>query len=228
MEFHCKYCDRIFNKIGPLHFHENKCYNNPNRTKAWNYGLTKETDERIMKYTNTRIENIKSGDIVNLNKGLTKESDKRIMKYAIKTSKTINSKISTNDWHNSFSKTRTQRYKGINMMGNWEVEFAKLLDKRNILWKYTEDKFDYLFNDSLHKYNPDFYLPEYNLYIEIKGYPTLKDFSKWKSITNLNIYFGDDLLKLGINIDVKLKSYNNIPLNFRIKNLDLWNKLMGL
>lgn len=228
MVFHCKYCNRIFNKIGPLHFHENKCYNNPNRTRAWNYGLTKETDERIMKYTNTRIENIKSGDIVNWNKGLTKESDKRIMEYAIKTSKTINNKISTNNWHNSFSKTRTQQYKGINMMGNWEVEFAKLLDKRNILWKYTEDKFDYLFNNSLHKYNPDFYLPEYDLYIEIKGYPTLKDFSKWKSISNLNIYFGDDLLKLGINIDVKLKSYNNIPLNFRIKNLDLWNKLMGL
>ena len=150
------------------------------------------------------------------------------MDYTVKSSKTINNKISNSIWHNSFSKTRTQRYKGINMMGNWEVEFAKLLDKRNILWEYTKDKFDYLFNGSLHKYNPDFYLPKYDLYIEIKGYPTLKDFSKWKSVPNLNIYFGDDLLKLGICIDVKLKGYDNIPLDFRIKNSDLWNKLMGL
>ena len=57
-------------------------------------------------------------------------------------------------------------------MGNWEVEFAKLLDEKDIKWIYTNDKFDYVYENKIHKYYPDFYLPEFDTYIEIKGYPT--------------------------------------------------------
>lgn len=136
-------------------------------------------------------------------------------------------KIITDNWHTSFSKARTQIYKGIKMMGNWEVEFAKLLDEKDIKWIYTNDKFDYVYENEIHKYNPDFYLPEFDTYIEIKGYPTKRDYAKWatSNINNLNIFFGDDLLKLGLNLDVKLKGYKKVPDKFRIKNQELLNKL---
>lgn len=67
--------------------------------KAWNEGLTKETDERVLKYTiskigkprklatrlkisNTRKENFKKGKIKVWNKDLTKETDVRLKKLS--------------------------------------------------------------------------------------------------------------------------------------------------
>ena len=49
---------------------------------VWNKGLTKDTDERVLKYTNsgkiTRIEQVKNGEYVIWNKGLTQNTDIRV------------------------------------------------------------------------------------------------------------------------------------------------------
>jgi predicted nuclease of restriction endonuclease-like RecB superfamily len=52
------------------------------------------------------------------------------------------------------------------MRSNWEVAYAKWLDKQNIKWQYEQQTFD--LGDTT--YTPDFYLPETDTYIEIKGY----------------------------------------------------------
>ena len=57
-------------------------------------------------------------------------------------------------------------YKGICMRSSWEVKFAYFLDCSNIKWKYEPKRF-YMNN---YTYLPDFYLPEFNCYIEIKGW----------------------------------------------------------
>lgn len=227
----CKYYNREFNSLRSLHYHENRCLKNPNRKcrTAWNKGLTKQNDPRVAKYANTYKENYKNGKFKIWSDGLTKENSSKINKLSIKVKETVDKKIIKNSWHTSFSKARTQIYKGIKMMGNWEVEFAKLLDERDIKWIYTNNKFDYVYENEIHKYNPDFYLPEFDTYIEIKGYPTKRDYVKQATLNakNLNIFFGDDLLELGLNLDVKLKGYEKVPDKFRIKNQELLNKLKG-
>lgn len=50
---------------------------------------------------------------------------------------------------------------------SWEANFCRILIKSNIKYKYEKKEFE-LSNGQ--KYIPDFYLPEYKLYIEIKGY----------------------------------------------------------
>jgi len=57
-------------------------------------------------------------------------------------------------------------YKNIYMRSSWEILFAKYLDKLGIKWLY-EPKFFDLGNTT---YTPDFYLPEFDYYIEIKGW----------------------------------------------------------
>jgi len=57
-------------------------------------------------------------------------------------------------------------YKEIFMRSSWEIAYAKYLDKKGIKWLY-EPK---VFNLGEMTYTPDFYLPEKDLYIEIKGY----------------------------------------------------------
>lgn len=58
------------------------------------------------------------------------------------------------------------KYKGIWMRSSWEVAFTYWLDLSGIKWLYESKTFD-LGNTT---YTPDFYLPEFNCYIEIKGY----------------------------------------------------------
>jgi predicted nuclease of restriction endonuclease-like RecB superfamily len=59
-----------------------------------------------------------------------------------------------------------KHYKGYLMKSSWEIKYAKYLDKNNIKWEYENKTFD-LGNTT---YTPDFYLPETDIYIEIKGW----------------------------------------------------------
>lgn len=63
----------------------------------------------------------------------------------------------------------TISYKGILMDSGWEVELAKRLDSLNINWIRPEpipwrDK-----NNIVRNYFPDFYLPDYDIYIDPKN-----------------------------------------------------------
>jgi hypothetical protein len=58
------------------------------------------------------------------------------------------------------------KYSGTWMRSNWEMVFAQYLDKQKIKWQYEPKTFN-LGNTT---YTPDFYLPEINIYIEVKGY----------------------------------------------------------
>lgn len=57
-------------------------------------------------------------------------------------------------------------YKGIWMRSTWEIKIAKWLDKQNWKWLYESRRFE--LKDRT--YSPDFYLPEQNVWWEIKGW----------------------------------------------------------
>jgi len=57
-------------------------------------------------------------------------------------------------------------YKDIWMRSSYEIAFAKYLDRNNIKWFYESERF----NLPSSTYTPDFYLPNTNEYIEIKGW----------------------------------------------------------
>ena len=56
------------------------------------------------------------------------------------------------------------------LRSKWEMEVAKFLDKNNLFWLYESLSIEYLDNkNNKHKTIPDFYVPYYNLIIEVKG-----------------------------------------------------------
>jgi predicted nuclease of restriction endonuclease-like RecB superfamily len=63
-------------------------------------------------------------------------------------------------------------YEDIWMRSSWEVAYAKYCDKNKIKWEYEPKIFDL----GKSRYIPDFYLPESDTYVEIKGrwYPGTK------------------------------------------------------
>lgn len=60
-----------------------------------------------------------------------------------------------------------KRYKGIWFDSEWEVKVAKSLDKNNIKWVRPKEGF--VWNDKGNKYYPDFFLEDYNIYLDPKN-----------------------------------------------------------
>lgn len=92
------------------------------------------------------------------------------------------------------------KYKNIWMRSTWEVAYAKYLTKNDIKWQYETKTFDV----GKGRYTPDFYLPETDTYVEIKGrwYPESKKkfnlFRKKFYSTNIILLTQKELKKLKI------------------------------
>jgi hypothetical protein len=80
-------------------------------------------------------------------------------------------------------------YNGIWMDSTWEIEAAKRLDALKIRWERDTGKHRFRYVDAKgnnRHYFPDFYLPDYNTYLEIKGYWTNETHHKMNSVKQLN------------------------------------------
>ncbi len=121
-------------------------------------------------------------------------------------SQIVMKKVEEGTWHLSFSKSRTHEYKGVKFHGLWEVKFAMNLDDKNVEWRRPTEKFQYTFEGKTRNYTPDFWIPEMDSYVEIKGYTTPKDEAKWSQFPlKLVILKGEDLVQLGILEDNQIK-----------------------
>jgi len=216
-KYECPHCQKEYSKNG-IGNHiwrkhgsgiNHKCNSGYKKGRiTWNKGLTKESSEIINKQSKKLSNKYKTGIIKH--HGIGK---KRSLNDNEKQRKTINEKIKNGTWHNSFSKSRTIKYKNINFLGSWEVKFAQWLDEQNIKWERVNKSFDYVLNNIKRKYTPDFYLVDDDVYVEIKGYPTKKDFAKWDNFPNtLSILSGPMLKELGLKIEYKTLNivYKNI------------------
>ena len=105
------------------------------------------------------------------------------------------------------------------MDSTWEVAMAKRLDHLKITWTRHEDMKLVYFSKTGRRRNyiPDFYLPEYNAYIEVKGYWTDPARHKMKDIVKRNpgkICILESLAEIsGITKDIKPTLGSLIELN---------------
>jgi len=88
--------------------------------------------------------------------------------------------------------------------GSWELLFAKWLDKNVINWIRNKNRFSYYFDEKDRFYTPDFYIKDFDLYVEVKGYETEKDRSKWKQFPYKLKVIKEDQIKLLKNNNFKL------------------------
>jgi hypothetical protein len=97
---------------------------------------------------------------------------------------------------NVSGRVKLYEYKGTKLKGKWELDTAKWFDKKDIKWTNDIDPFEYFWNGGTHHYFPDFYLEDYNLYVEVKGFPTERDYAKWSVVDNLLIIEKEDIQKI--------------------------------
>ena len=60
----------------------------------------------------------------------------------------------------------------VTVQGTWELKYALWLNQQGITWIRPSNSFKWASEDDVitHAYHPDFYLPESNTYVEIKGF----------------------------------------------------------
>jgi len=81
--------------------------------------------------------------------------------------------------NNVCGRVKIIEYNGSKLKGSWEHKVAVWLDRRNIKWESEVNPQPYFWDNKWKLYFPDFYLPEYKCYIEVKGYKRDRDESKW-------------------------------------------------
>lgn len=110
-------------------------------------------------------------------------------------------------WHTS----KSYDYNGIKLDSSYEVAFAQDLDKNNIKWERPKPLL-YKLNGEEHRYYPDFFLPDYSVYVDTKN-----DYL----INNVNPRFGiTDIEKIHL-----VEQQNNIKVYVLDKNNLLWSSL---
>lgn len=205
-KYKCPHCDNLYSKFGinghvwRSHTKEGEEFTQKRKQlSTWSKGLTKKNNEVLLKRSIKAKEGYKNGTYkLPLNKNSITTNKKR--------SETVRRKVKEGTWHYSFSKTRIHEYKGVKLHGKWELQYAKWLDNNNIKWRRPNEKFVYIFENKERFYTPDFYLIETNEYVEIKGYETEKDRSKWRDFPlKLKVIKGKGLFEMGIITDMQFK-----------------------
>ena len=70
----------------------------------------------------------------------------------------------------------------VHYQSGYERKFMQYLDSKNFNWTKCKERFPYKDSDGKnHTYNPDFYLPDYNLYVEVKGMIRKNDPAKFEA-----------------------------------------------
>lgn len=103
-----------------------------------------------------------------------------------------------------YAKKKSLFYRDIFFRSSWELKYAMYLDQNSIAWIYEPEAFDLIVENKECTYTPDFYLPESQQYIEIKGF-----------------WYGDARVKL--DAFMKIKPNTLIIVEKDLKKLSLKN-----
>lgn len=179
----CKFCLKFCATQRSLTCHEKFCGLNPEKQISW-----LEKNNHTRKRSNQHIKSVQTGIpvIVSLdtrNKlsvthtGVKWTEERRVNHSSIMKEVVKNNPSS----YSSSNRGRTKKIEkyGLVFQGTWELEYYEWCLENNINIVRCTEWFPYQWNGE-RKYNPDFYLPDKDLYIEIKGYETDRDRAKWR------------------------------------------------
>jgi hypothetical protein len=206
----CKFCGKEINNKGSLIKHQNGCKLNPNKKqyksnfieyneKVKNGEIKKEFKNQFDKYNKLGLP---------IPDKWKQTPDRTGAKLSNKTKRKLSkarSKILEEMGGGGFKHIRWYEIENVLnekfiVRGTWEFRLANKLNELNILWvrkKYLE----YNLNGQIRTYSPDFYLPKYDKYIEVKGYFSKKDKLKMDLVEKFNnikieMVFEEELLKI--------------------------------
>lgn len=164
--FICRFCKAEKKNGNSLRNHERLCKENPNRQKS-NLMVYNESDHKgHNQYTKARELGLPKPVVSEISHKKRSESASK-RKHSEETKRKLSEAAKRNNfggWHTSRSFT----YNGIVLDSSYEVKFAEDLDKNKIKWSRPKPLL-YRLNDEEHRYYPDFYLDDFDVYVDTKN-----------------------------------------------------------
>lgn len=184
----CQFCGKECKNRNSLCNHERLCKENPdvqdksylymprpnfNRCgrDAWNKGLTKYTNESIRRQAEEQKRRYQSGELPKPKWPLSSEESREKHKLSMK-------RVYSISRERPRKKFKAGIYNGIECDSSWELAYLLYCLDNNISIVRNHRGFKYRWDDGEHTYFPDFYLPEEDTYVEIKGYKVDRDDQK--------------------------------------------------
>ena len=166
----CKECQREFNSRQATTSHIYRTHTNPGVSfgghqignPAWNKGLT-----------GVQVSPTKGKPGTFTGRHHTEETKRKISQQL-----SINNKGGRCKWY---------EVSGQKVQGTWERNVALQLDAIGVAWsKLTlkKDTLEYVMGSKVRRYTPDFYLPTFDIYLEVKGHWWGRDKEKMDIIRN--------------------------------------------
>lgn len=169
--YYCQFCSKYCHNRNSLRQHEIRCKHNPSKintmtsgfncnrsyeagTPAWNKGLTKDTDSRILAHAQAVSETMRG----------------RIGRKQSPETKAKLSSIAKERELGGFNmRNKGILYNDTKLDSSYEVEVAKSLDANNVRW-IRPKRIKYITPSGCsHYYTSDFYLPDYDIYLDPKN-----------------------------------------------------------
>lgn len=167
MSWTCKHCNKDFDfdNTSQKANHSRWCNENP-KSKQYRDNLAHSrnsiTKEARLRANEKIKQNWKNGKYDNADHGKSFRGKSHTAE-----SKAKISKAALNSKHRRL-KRNLINYKGILLESTWELELAKRLDAISVKWERPEP-LPYIKEGQTHNYFPDFYLPDYDLYVDPKN-----------------------------------------------------------
>lgn len=213
--FICKFCSKECKNSNSLRNHERLCKFNPARqslpakTKSWYDSMHSRKGQGTNQYTKAKETGIPYILKDCTRKKLGVAGTKRVWTEELrkKHSESMKRAVERNpESYTSSNRGRTKQiiFNGIKFQGSWELEYYNWCISNNVKIERCKESFEYEWKGK-RRYFPDFYLPESNTYVEVKGYETDRDRAKWAQFPNkLSIIKEEDIKNIRKGCFVRL------------------------
>lgn len=195
----CKFCGKYCLNQNSLHNHELRCKLNPDRAISsytprncgfkkgsipWNKGLTKATDDRVRQLgeaTRLGMNKAKAADPTKFT-GRAKTEENELLRR-LRISEGIRQSRTCGGKRHGSGRGKKGWYKGFFCDSTYELVYVIFNIDNNIEFTRCNRVYEYTYNNKLHKYYPDFELPDGSI-VELKGYKTAQVEAKTASVTD--------------------------------------------
>lgn len=199
----CVFCQQERKNANSLRNHSRLCKQNPERQNSpfLEYNSKRKPSNQFIKARELGLPIPIRSEETRRKLSIASRKNTHSVETRAKISDSIRSKVMAGEWHTSLAKSMHYNFNGIDLHGRWELNFVIFLETHNIRWIRCKERFAYQIDEIQRMYTPDFFLPDSNQYIEIKGYETEKDRAKWEQFPkdkNLLVLKKPDLQQLDI------------------------------
>jgi len=169
----------------------------PKGRVPWNKNLNKNIDERILKSSKNLSNKLKK----QVKEGIYKKNG-----WAIWTEEKRKFHSLEMSQNNPGGKSKWYEVNGKKVQGSWERDFALKLNEFDIKWERCKPII-YKKDEKEKRYTPDFYLPIFDKFIEIKGFWWGDDKEKMRLVLEQNIWLKNKIFIIEKKLFNEIKNY---------------------